>query len=235
MSAKTPRTPQTPVGAASAATAAVGVLGPRNPGIDIGSLSRPALIGLTRFLSGFAIAPEALAGAAIGGFGLNLIPTNGPLGRWIKLFGPGNVSVYQHLDEPGLSFRYTTADGVQHQWDAAPAPGGVYLGPDGKVIARWTKVAGALGLIVSTAALLNDERPKLCPATVPDNHGPLGLAYEAFMKRVFNPGNPTPAGMAYGFYGPAGNLVRIDDCQQQTGILAEYKGPGYAYHLAKKD
>jgi hypothetical protein len=186
-------------------------------------------------LRGLAIAPEALAGAAVGGFGLSLIPTNGPLGRWIKLPGPGDVSVFQHLDEPGLVFRYTTTDGVRRQWMAAPAAGGVYLGPDGKVIARWTKVAGGLGLVVSTAALLNDERPKLCPATVPDDHGPHGVAYEEMMKRLWNPGNPTPKGMAYGFYGHGGNLVKIDDCQQQTGILAEYKGPGYAYHLAKND
>ena len=211
------------------------MLGPRNPGIDIGGLSEAALSGLATFLRGLAISPAALAGAAVGGFGLSLIPTNAPLGRTVKLPGPGNVSVFQVLDEPGLTFHYTTADGVQHECMAAPAAGGVYLGPDGKVIARWTKIAGGLGLVVSTAALLNDERPKLCPATVPDNHGPLGLAYEAFMKRLFNPGNPTPKDMGYGFYGPAGNLVKIDDCQQQIGILAEYKGPGYAYHLAKND
>ncbi len=234
--AKTPRAPQTSVSAESAAAAAtVGLLGPRNPGINIGSLSEPALSGLAMFLRGLALSPEAAASAVFGGVGLSLIPTNGPLGGWIKVPGPGDISVFQHLDEPGLTFRYMTADGVQHQWDAAPAPGGVYLGPDGKVIARWTKVAGALGLVVSTAALLNDERPKLCPATVPDDHGPNGVAYEEMMKRLWNPGNPTPEGMAYGFYGPAGNLVKIDDCQQQTGILAEYKGPGYASHLGKKD
>jgi len=221
--------------ASSVVATAAGVLGPRNPGINIGSLSEPALSGLAMFLRGLALSPEAAAGAVFGGIGLSLIPTNGPLGGWIKVPGPGDVSVFQHLDEPGLTFRYTTPDGIQHEWDAVPAPGGVYLGPDGRVIARWTKIAGAIGLVVSTAALLNDERPKLCPATVPDNHGPNGVAYEEYMKSLFNPGNPTPKDMAYGFYGPAGNLVRIDDCQQQTGVLAEYKGPGYAYHLAKDD
>jgi hypothetical protein len=139
-------------------------------------LPEPDLARLAMFLRGFTIAPGALAVAALGGLGLNLIPTNGPLGRWINIPGPGNVSVFQHLDEPGLTFRYTTPDGIQHTWMAAPAAGGVYLGPDGNVIARWTKVAGALGLVVSTAALLNDERPKLCPATVPDKHGPQGVA-----------------------------------------------------------
>jgi hypothetical protein len=221
--------------AGAAAATAADALGPRNPGIDIGGLSDWALSGLATFLRGLAVAPEAFAGAAVGGFGLSFIPTNGPLGGWTKLPGPGDVSVFQHLDEPGLTFRYTTADGVQHEWMAAPAAPGVYLGPDGKVIARWTKVAGALGLVVSTAALLNDEQPKLCPTKVTDAHGPNGLAYEEYMKRLFNPGNPTPKDMAYGFYGPDGRLVRIDDCQQQTGIVAEYKGPGYAYHLAKGD
>jgi hypothetical protein len=216
--------------------AGVGVLGPRNPAIDIGTLSESNLGGLATFLRGLAIAPDALAGAVVGGFGLSLIPTNGPLGGWIKLPGPGNVSVFQSFDTPGLTVRYTTADGVQHQWMAgAPTADGVYLGPSGQTIARWTKIAGGLGLVVSTAALLNDNQPKLCPATVPDDHGPNGLAYEELMKKLFNPGNPTPTNMAYGFYGPAGNLVKIDDCQQQSGILAEYKGPGYAYHLAKDD
>lgn len=227
--------PQTAASVASDAAAVVTVLGPRNPGIDIGSLSERALSGLTVFLRGLAVTPEALAGAAVGGFGLALIPTNDSLDRRIKVPGPGDVSVSYNLDELGLTFRYTTADGVQHEWKAAPAAGGVYLGPDGKVIARWTKVGGAAALVVSTAALLNDERPKLCPDTVPDNHGPNGVAYEEMMKRLFNPGNPTPKDMAYGYYGPDGNLVKIDDCQQQTGQPAEYKGPGYAAHLAKND
>lgn len=228
-------TPPTAASVASDAAAVVTVLGPRNPGIDIGSLSERALSGLTVFLRGLAVTPEALAGAAVGGFGLALIPTNDSLDRRIKVPGPGDVSVSYNLDELGLTFRYTTADGVQHEWKAAPAAGGVYLGPDGKVIARWTKVGGAAALVVSTAALLNDERPKLCPDTVPDNHGPNGVAYEEMMKRLFNPGNPTPKDMAYGYYGPDGNLVKIDDCQQQTGQPAEYKGPGYAAHLAKND
>lgn len=232
---KSPQPRRASASVASAATAVIGALGPRNPGIDLGTLSESALSGVAAFLRGLAVAPEALAGAAVGGFGLALIPTNGPLGRWVKLPGPGAVSVFVSRDEPGLTFRYTTADGAQHEWKAAPAVGGVYLGPDGKVIARWTKVAGALGLVVSTAALLDDKRTKLCPATVPDAHGPHGLTYEQMMKWLYNPGNPTPNNVAYGFYGPAGNLVKIDDCQQGTGILAEYKGPGFAYHLAKQD
>jgi hypothetical protein len=217
-----------------AAMAGVGVLGPTNPGVNIGGLSEPALGGLATFIRGLAISPEAMASAAFGGLTLAMIPTNGPLGGWIKLPGPGNVSVFRHLDEPGLTFRWTV-DGVQHEWMAAPAAGGVYLGPDGKAIARWTRIASGLALLVSTAALLNDDRPKLCPATVPDRRGTIGLAYEYFMKRLINPLNPTPTEMAYGFHGPTGNLVRIDDCQQQTGMLFEYKGPGYADHFAKKD
>jgi hypothetical protein len=56
------------------------------------------------------------------------------------------------------------------------------------------------------------------------------------MKSVFNPGNPTPENMGYIFTDPeTGHPVKIDDCQQRTGILAEYKGPGYAPHLLKDD
>src|SRR6185437_4862404 len=125
------RQPSAAGGGGVVAAVSVDVLGPRNPGVDIGSLSEAALSGLAAFLRGLAISPAALAGAAVGGFGLSLIPTNAPLGRTVKLPGPGNVSVFQELDEPGLTFRYTTVDGVQHEWMAAPAAGGVYLGPDG--------------------------------------------------------------------------------------------------------
>jgi hypothetical protein len=40
--------------------------------------------------------------------------------------------------------------------------------------------------------------------------------------------------MAYQFLDPeTGASPKIDDCQQQTGALAEYKGPRYERHLLK--
>jgi len=42
--------------------------------------------------------------------------------------------------------------------------------------------------------------------------------------------------MAYYFYNPeSGTFPAIDDCQQQSGALAEYKGPGYEEHMLKND
>jgi hypothetical protein len=42
--------------------------------------------------------------------------------------------------------------------------------------------------------------------------------------------------MAYYFYNPkSGRFVALDDCQQLTGAVAEYKGPGYEEHMLKGD
>jgi hypothetical protein len=93
-------------------------------------------------------------------------------------------------------------------------------------------------LVVSTAALLGseDEEGRLCPAPSKESDQERGRAYEDFVKAQFNPGNPTPSGFAYNFTDPeTGRSVSIDDCQQQTGALAEYKGPMYAKHLSDND
>jgi len=93
--------------------------------------------------------------------------------------------------------------------------------------------------MASAAALGIDPtgQPQLCPAYKPDRYqGPRGKAYEDYMKERFNPLNPTPSGMAYYFYDPkSGKLPAIDDCQQLTGALAEYKGPNFEKHMLKND
>jgi hypothetical protein len=51
-----------------------------------------------------------------------------------------------------------------------------------------------------------------------------GLAYEAFMRPLVNPGMPTPLG--FGYYLPnqsTGKAVEFDDCQQTTGRMIDYK------------
>src|SRR6202034_3792463 len=134
-------------------------------------------------------------------------------------------------------------------WSAGPeGPDHGYRGPDGRIIARLVKTAGKVALVVSTAALVGPraDEPQVCPAPSPDNGGPLGRRYEDFVKAQFNPGNPTPSGLAYEFFDPReGKFRKIDDCKWQAGLvagrpveagaLAEYKGPGYAEHLLKND
>jgi len=63
-----------------------------------------------------------------------------------------------------------------------------------------------------------------------------GRPFEDFMKPQINPENPTPSGFSYFLPGPSRDgLVSFDDCQQKTGILFEYKGPGFSEHLQKQD
>ena len=211
-------------------------------GLDLAAMSGRALSAVATFIAG---ATEVSATAATAGVataaGVLFIPSTGPTGKWVKVPGSGNISYFRNPDEPGLTFRYTTADGVKREWRAeltdGPGGGG-YRGPDGRIIARWVKTSATAGLVVSTAALLGNDSDdgKLCPAPVKDNGSKLGQAYEDFLKAQFNPGNPTPSGLAYQFRDPeTGKLLKIDDCQQRTGALGEYKGPGYEEHLLKKD
>ncbi len=160
-----------------------------------------------------------------------------PIGRWVHLAGPGNISIFQSPTVPGVSFRYTTADGVREDITVAPGPNGEFRDPKtGRVFARFVKTAGALKLLISTATLLQSKDPQLCINLKKESHGPLGRAYEDYVKAWFNPGNPTPSGFGYAFRKLRTDLpVVFDDCQKKTGILAEYKGPEYEQHLLKND
>ncbi len=53
------------------------------------------------------------------------------------------------------------------------------------------------------------------------------------MKKVVNPGNPTPRGWGFQLPNPeaAGKSVHYDDCQRSTGMMVETKGE-YAGLLA---
>ena len=168
-----------------------------------------------------------------------MIPTGLATGQWVKVAGPGNVNVFVSPNTPGLTFRYTTSDGVQRTWKTGAAKGGGYPGPDGREIARWVRVAGKLTLVFSTAALLDtdtDLRRRACPALVKGATTELGQDYEDYRKAKTNPGNPTPHGFSYACVDPlSGKIVKIDDCVQQTGDPREYKGRGFAKHFFKAD
>lgn len=202
-------------------------------GLDLGAMSGPALRRLVLFAGGVVDSGAFAAGlSATGAFavlGILFIPATGPKGKWISVGGPGDVSYYQNPDELAIHFRYTGADGIQRTIAVLPDPHGNYRGPSGDIIARAVKVAAKYGLVISTAALVDSDQPKLCPASQPDKmSGVRGRPYEDYMKQYLNPGNPTPSGMAYYFVNPRnGTAYAIDDCQQSTGALAEYKGETY--------
>ena len=212
------------------------------PVLDMGAMSAAALSALAAFIAGLAesaaVASAVSAGGAAAALGVLFIPSTGPKGQWINVDGPGDVSYFQQPDETAIVLKYTTADGVRHTFATAPGPGGDYPGPDGRVIGRLIMAGAKAGLVISTAELVGNDsdEPRVCPAATKDNGGERGADYEDYAKSIFNPGNPTPHKMAYAFFNPvAGKWVKIDDCQQQSGDLAEYKGKGFESHFLKKD
>jgi hypothetical protein len=212
------------------------------PGLDLSALSGAALSRLALFIIGLgesgALAGAVTVGGVVAAVGVAVIPSTGPKGRWVEIGGRGDLSYYLNPDEAALRIKYTTPDGVQHVFAATPGPGGDYRDPDGRVIARLVKAGAKAGIVVATAELVGADtgEPRVCPAPIKDNGGELGADYEDYAKALFNPGNPTPRGLVYGFINPkTGKIVKIDDCQQQSGTLGEYKGPNIEYHFLKKD
>ena len=225
-----------PLGAAASLTAEA----PSATGLDLGALSEAALAQLARFLIRLGEAgASATAAGAVTFFGVLFIPSTGPQGRWVKVGGPGNIRYYHNPDVTTYEIEYTGADGVRRRLFLSPGPKGDYPGPDGKSIIRAVKVGAKYGVLISTAALLGEdsEEPRLCPKPQPDrNRTSRGKAYEDFMKLRTNPQQPTPSGLAYDFFSPTrGAGVLVDDCQQSTGNIFEYKGTGYDKHFQKKD
>ncbi len=200
--------------------AAIGV-GKAETSLDLGAMTARGLSGLAAFVAGLADVSAVAAGLGLAaGAGVLLIPSAGPRGKWVQVGGQGDLSYFFSPDEPGITFRYTTADGVQRTWSAGPeGPDHGYRGPDGRIIARWVKTAGKVALVVSTAALVGPraDEPQVCPAPSPDKGGPLGRRYEDFVKVQFNPGNPTPSGLAYEFFDPRERQVPKNRRLQMAG------------------
>jgi hypothetical protein len=110
---------------------------------------------------------------------------------------PGGRYVWNR-DETQLHLTYETADGQQHTF-TAQLKGQRFLGPQGQVVGR---VLPQGSVTIETDALpgrpANDNEPKLCPLPQPDKRtNDKGLAYEAFMRPLVNPGMPTPLGFGY--------------------------------------
>jgi hypothetical protein len=128
-------------------------------------------------------------------------------------------------DEAQLYIIYKTADGEQRTF-TAQRKGQEFLDPQERVVGR---ILPDDHVIIDADVLpgrpANDNEPKLCPLPEPDKRtNDKGLAYEAFMRPLVNPGMPTPLGWGYYLMDPStGKAVEFDDCQQETGDMVDYK------------
>lgn len=149
---------------------------------------------------------------------------------------------------PGLSYSLAQ-DGIALDLKSAS---------DGRTVATYEEVRPGVFTIPQTGAVAHLEDDELvmgppavaaprsearseteedkCPEPGPDLPGMIGRrgerskGYENFMKILLNPENPTAPGFGYQLPNPvqAGKLVYYDDCEHVSGVMAEYKGHGYA-------
>jgi len=127
-------------------------------------------------------------------------------------------------DESELHITYRDADGEERTFTAR-RKAQEFLDWRGRVVGH---VLPGDTVAIDSDALPGrpaSDEPKLCPLPKPDRRtNDKGLAYEAFMRPLVNPGMPTPLG--FGYYLPnlsSGRAVEFDDCQQTTGRMIDYK------------
>jgi hypothetical protein len=128
-------------------------------------------------------------------------------------------------DEARLHITYEAADGQQRTF-IAQREEQEFLDPQGRVVGRILPNDTVLiDADVLPGRPANDNEPKLCPLPEPDRRtNDKGLAYEAFMRPLVNPGMPTPLGWGYYLVNPSTDKrIEFDDCQQNTGIMIDYK------------
>lgn len=170
------------------------------------------------------LAPTAIVAGAVEVFRTILVPSDNRIRDEGDIAGLPGGHYSWNRDETEIHIDYQTADGEQRTF-VARRKGNKFIGPQGQVVG--TVLPGDHVSIDSDALPgrpTNDE-PKLCPRPEKDRRtNDKGLAYEAYMRPIVNPGMPTPLGFAY--YLPnlsTGKAVEFDDCQQTTGRMIDYK------------
>ena len=208
---------------AAAATTLGGALS--EPGAWIARLSTGELVAL-----GVAALALGSAGALI-----NLaVVTNKSLRNDGVIPGQPPLHYRWYGDERALILSYADASGVQHAIEAELGEDGFFRDQKGRVVGRRLPDGT---MIIDRAALFSQveaktKEPEACPAAGPDRPHKNGLLFEDFMKKIINPGNPTPTGYGYKFPNPVtGRDVVFDDCQHRSGVLFDYKGPNYLAKL----
>jgi len=164
-------------------------------------------------------------------FSVLLIPSNRTTPDKIPIPGHPDMHLERRIGDRLWTFVYKDQAGVQRH---------VLQGDDGLIRTVEGRIVGRIDLRNETVVFLaavndkgeSEHEPKLCPAAEPDRpgQGPTGTArdYENRVKAVVNK-PPTPNAVAYYLLNPDSRDGRVsfDDCQQQTGIMIEAKGPGY--------
>jgi hypothetical protein len=167
------------------------------------------------------IAPEAAG--AVAAAGLLVFPSPNRIRVNDDIKGLPGGRYFWNRDETEIHITYKDADGEEHAVTAR-RKAQEFLDWRGRVVGR---VLPGDAVVIDTDALPGkpaSDEPKLCPLPKPDKRtNDRGLAYEAFMRPLVNPGMPTPLGFAYYLPDQSGKAVEFDDCQQTTGRMIDYK------------
>ena len=197
----------------------------REPGAWLADLSGEELVAL-----GAAALLLGSAGALI-----NLaVITNASLRKEGVIPGEPPIRYLWHSDERALILAYTDAAHVQHTLEAELGEDDFFRDQKGRVVGRRLPDGT---MMIDRAAIFPQtvEKPKEpdeCPQAGPDRPHKNGILFEDFMKKIVNPGNPTPTLYGYKFLNPVtGRDVVFDDCQHRSGVLVDYKGPNYLEKL----
>ncbi len=167
-------------------------------------------------------------------FSVLLIPSNRTSPDKIAIPGYPTMHLERGFDQVHWRFVYQDREGQQRT--AGEKDGGFITTVEGQIVGRiddkGNVVLSRPALDTVTGVMTADRGPDLCPAAKPDRPGQ-GLTgeardYENRVYRVVNPYRPTPNALAYYLYNPdaKGGAVSFDDCQHETGIMIEAKGPG---------
>ena len=199
---------------------------------SLSELAPAAAASLGRFALPFITG----AGGAVATFGLLFIPSPNDIHVEGDVADVPGLHYAFNRDEAVVHFTYDANDGTRRTFTAW-REGDVVRDVTGKVIGR--VLPGdtvAFDLAAIAPDLVKQDEPKLCPEPpVADRQGSdQGKAYEEnrsrqyedYVKKFIND-PPTPSGLVYELTKKDGKQVTYDDCQRDSGILIEIKGPGH--------
>jgi hypothetical protein len=194
-------------------------------GLLLQTLSRAALEGLARLAARFPAAAVFL--------GVLFIPTNktSPEEEYGVPGHPG-LRYVRLLGDRTWRIVYQGDDGEDHQ--VLQQADGLLRDRKGQVVGRVLPDGHvAIDLAAVAPNHVDNDKPRLCPAPTPDNYGQgmdsIARKYEDQVKRVVNPDEPTPSGLAVALrnFMDGGKIVKFDDCEHRTGMMVEAKGPTF--------
>lgn len=199
----------------------------------LGQVGRSAAIALGRF----ALPLITEAGGAVAAFWLLFIPSPNDIHVEGEVEGIPGLHYAFNRDEAVVQFTYDAPDGTRRTFTAW-REGDVIRDINKRTIGR--VLPGdtiAFDLVAIAPDLVKQNEPKLCPEPpVEDRAGSdqgkpyeenRARQYEDYIKKFIND-PPTPSGLVYELPKKDGEPITYDDCQRNSGILIEIKGPGHA-------